>query len=306
MCSSCAANLTHQPFDTFMPARKNPKPTSKMPLDVAAFWRAHDSALTQHSEDGDATLSHDLYRGMPAWFNAYYDHFQHRAVRSLLKNEKFQAGMRGLDLGCGTGRWSGMMSGYGVQAFGFDLGMQALCYARGRWPQAHFTCARLPHLCFAQEQFDLAISVTVLQHVPRQQQLAALRAVWRALKPGGLLLACETTDARNPSAHIFGNSSERWLELFQEAGYQLVGQGGCEYLPHVRLFQWLRQAWQRSRPSAHASADVSAIAGLLQRNPWLALPVWLAITLSYPLEYLASTFLPPRWANLGCFALRKI
>jgi ubiquinone/menaquinone biosynthesis C-methylase UbiE len=273
-------------------------------LDLIEFWREHDHALPQHESLGNVTLSHDLYRGMPPWFNAFYAHFQHRAVMRLIKNCKLASGIRTLDVGCGTGRWSELMLSRGWEPYGIDIGEQALTYAAKSWPEIHFTCNMLPSLCFADESFDLAMSVTVLQHVPRGQQQESLKAIYQVLKAGGYFVACESIDSRDPSPHIFGNTFEDWINQFRMAGFRLVSKTGSEYLPYVRFFHWLRGNHRVSQDSTRHS-DVGSIAQILTKFPILAAPLWLGVITSYPLEYIASLILPARWARLGCFLLQK-
>ena len=273
-------------------------------LDVGEFWCEHDRALSQHKHFGNVTLSHDLYRGMPPWFNAYYARFQRRAVLHLLRQCVLLPGIRALDVGCGTGRWSELMLSRGWKPYGIDMGKQALLYAAEAWPETRFTCGMLPSLCFADESFDLAVSVTVLQHIPHVHQQESVDAIFRALRPGGHLVVCETIDTSDPSPHIFGNTFENWRNLFGKAGFRIVTIAGSEYLPHVRVFHWLRCKRKASHAST-AHSDVSAIAQLLATRPLLVALVWFGIAISYPLEYIASVILPARWARLGCFLLQK-
>lgn len=270
----------------------------------AAFWNEHDRGLEQHGEGDNVTLSHDLYRGMPSWFNAYFGHFQRRALLQLIPKIGLARGMRGLDLGCGTGRWTSLLLRMGLQSYGFDLGRGALEYAARQWRQAQFSCGQLPFLSFADDSFDLAISVTVLQHIPYAQQDASVQSIARVLRSGGYLLACETIVKEDPAPHIFGNSMETWLAMFRQAGFQLEGQSACEYLPHVKLFHWGRRLLGKTARDGQR-VDVSSIARLLARHPLLAIWVRLAILISYPLEYLASSMLPMSSARLICFLLRK-
>jgi ubiquinone/menaquinone biosynthesis C-methylase UbiE len=273
-------------------------------LDVGEFWREHDRAMHQHKQFGNVTLSHDLYRGMPPWFNAYFAHFQRRAILHLLRKCALPPGIRTLDVGCGTGRWSELILSRGWKPYGIDMGKQALNYAAEAWPEARFTCGMLPSLCFADESFDLAVSITVLQHIPYAQQRGSVDAIYRALKSGGYLVICESIDTSDPSPHIFSNSFDNWLNLFGKAGFKIMTIAGSEYLPHVRAFHWLR----RKRKASHTSfedSDVSEIAQLLAEHPLLVALVWLGISISYPLEYVASVTLPLGWARLGCFLLQK-
>jgi 2-polyprenyl-3-methyl-5-hydroxy-6-metoxy-1,4-benzoquinol methylase len=274
-------------------------------FDANVFWKEHDSTLAQDGTPNDITLSHDLYRGMPSWFNAYYAHFQRRAIMQLLKKCHLRPDIRSLDIGCGTGRWSGLMLEMGWRPFGVDLGEQALRYGARRWRGALFSCHRLPHLAFAGESFDLAVSVTVVQHIPREEQLGVLREINRVVKPGGYLVICESIDIGDPSAHVFGNTLDGWLEMVCDAGFHLVAQSACEYMPQVRIFQWARSLWQGKARGSLPQTNVSQVAQLLRRHPFLAVAVRLVIVASYPFEHLISWTCPPRWARLACLLLRK-
>jgi hypothetical protein len=162
----------------------------------------------------------------------------------------------------------------------------------------------LPSLCFADESFNLAISVTVMQHVPHEHQQDSINAVYHVLKSGGYLLLCETIDTSDFSPHIYGNSLEKWMEIFTKAGFQLVSVIGSEYIPHVRVFHWLRN--KRKPSSSTKYLDVGEISQLLTKRKALSLLVRLALTISYPFEYIASVFLPVQWARIGCFLLQKV
>ncbi|RLG69117.1 MAG: hypothetical protein DRO11_08210 [Methanobacteriota archaeon] len=269
------------------------------------FWLRHDSALSEYELSQQTTLSHDLYRGMPTWFNAYYAHFQRRAVVSLLRRCGPLTGMRVLDVGCGTGRWSRLLASMDAHPVGVDIGMGALRLAAAQMDRGRFSAAALPHLGFADSVFDLVISVLVLQHVPRPQQQEAIAALARLLRPGGWFIACELVDPNDPAHHVFANPVETWRAMFKAAGLQQVAYAPCEYIPYVGLFQSVRDWLGRRRSSGVTRPDVSAVAATLQRRPALAWMLRIALMISYPFEYVASWLLPRRWARLGGFLFVK-
>jgi SAM-dependent methyltransferase len=276
-------------------------------LDPRRFWQQHDETLSQAGQGPlpQQGLSHDLYRGMPPWFNAYYAYFQQRAVLRMLRRCGPLADKVVLDVGCGTGRWSNLLLTLGARPVGFDVGERALRLAQQRLNAAILCVAALPDLGFADETFDLALSVTVLQHLPRERQPQAIAALARVLRPGGWLIACEIVDTQDPAAHVFGNAAARWQAMCAEAGLRPVAYVPCEYLPYVKLFQRARDWFSRRAHSESAGPGVSSVAALLQRRPTLAWLLRMGVLLSYPLELAASVVLPRRWARLGGFLLKK-
>ncbi|MBN2004372.1 MAG: methyltransferase domain-containing protein [Anaerolineae bacterium] len=271
------------------------------------FWQQHDETLPGlgYGSVPQQGLSHDLYRGMPPWFNAYYAYFQRRAVLRMLRHCRPLEGKSVLDVGCGTGRWSDLLLTMGAHPTGFDVGERALSLAKERLGGTKVCVAALPDLGFADAAFDLALSVTVLQHIPRERQPQAIAALARVLRPGGWLIACEIVDLKDPAAHVFGNSAARWQVMFENAGLRLVAYVPCEYLPYVKLFQRVRSWFGRRGHSESSELGVSSIAALLQRRPLLAWLLRIGVLLSYPLEFMASVLLPRRWARLGGFLLMK-
>ncbi|HEX9115647.1 MAG TPA: class I SAM-dependent methyltransferase [Anaerolineae bacterium] len=270
-------------------------------MDVRQFWSQHDSTLPTSDASQGVGLSHDLYRGMPPWFNAYFAHFQRRAVLRLLADCGPLTGSRGLDVGCGTGRWSEQLAAFGVQPFGVDIGWKALRLAAHFRSAGRFSAAALPSLGFADGVFDVAISVAVLQHIPRQQQPAAIADLARILKPGGWLVACELIDGADRAEYVFANSIAKWRTLFQDTGLRQVAFTACEHLPYIKIYQRLRA----KQGGAAGTGNVSTVAAALDHRRVLAYTARLAILASYPLEYLATWLLPASWARFGAFLLVK-
>jgi ubiquinone/menaquinone biosynthesis C-methylase UbiE len=89
-----------------------------------------------------------------------------------------------LDVGCGTGLNCSMLSKFG-KVFGADSSPQALIFGRSRQVE-NLVLSRAEELQFPDEVFDVVTALDVLEHT--DDDLAAMREMWRAMKPGAVLV----------------------------------------------------------------------------------------------------------------------
>lgn len=280
-------------------------PITNMDQDTKTFWRKHDEALEQHKELGDPQLTHNLYRGMPDWFNSFFDYFQGRAVNKLFSKTKLPDYASSLDIGCGTGRWTAHMLNWKLNPVGIDLGFRAVQQASKQLPRAKFVCGILEAQPFRPSVFDLIISVTVLQHIPHRHQQNVVFKLHEILKPGGYILLLESIDSKDRSNHVFSNSRERWIELCKNAGFIYVGDAGCEYLPIIKTFQVFANVLRQFQRKEDQYLSVSSVAESIQDNFIMATFLKGLIKLAYPFEYAYSRIAPKRWARLGGLLMKK-
>src|SRR5579859_4971907 len=92
-----------------------------------------------------------------------------------------------LDAGCGMGRFSEIVHQYGGTYVGVDFSyaVDAAHENAGHLPNVHFVQADLFALPFADNVFDLVMSLGVLHHTPDPRR--AFASLPRVLKPGGKL-----------------------------------------------------------------------------------------------------------------------
>ena len=92
-----------------------------------------------------------------------------------------------LDAGCGMGRFAEVIHRYGGEYVGLDysFAVDAANANAGHLPAVHFVQADLFRLPFADEAFDLVMSLGVLHHTPDPRR--AFASLPRVLKPGGRL-----------------------------------------------------------------------------------------------------------------------
>jgi len=102
-----------------------------------------------------------------------------------------------LDLGCGAGFdafIAAQLVGLAGRVVGIDLSPEMLAAAEAglreaKFTQVEFQAAPVEALPFSDASFDLALSNGVLNLIP--DKAAALREIFRVLRPGGRLQACD-------------------------------------------------------------------------------------------------------------------
>jgi len=108
-----------------------------------------------------------------------------------------------LDLGCGTGWTSAFFARRGYEVVGQDLSEDMIRAARATWtgeafPNLAFVCGDFEELDF-RDRFDIAVFFDSLHHA--QDEAAAVRSVYRALKPGGVCVTVEPGEGHAASHH---------------------------------------------------------------------------------------------------------
>ena len=123
-----------------------------------------------------------------------------------------------IDLGCSIGRFCPMFVEAGYAYLGVDQADVALGIARERNPGQKFEHSWLGTIPYEGE-FDVAILNAVLQHNVNAAQSRIVAAAYRALKPGGLLFAAESTVR---TATRTQRTSLGWIHLFESVGFAVV------------------------------------------------------------------------------------
>jgi SAM-dependent methyltransferase len=153
-------------------------------------------------------------RLLEATARAERDHFWFRGFRRFMAPLLREA-VRGcpapaiLDCGCGTGHNLSMLRQFG-RAVGIDLTWTGLFYAQasGERAVAQATAARLP---FADARFDVVTSFDVIYSLDDDTEAAALREMFRVLRPGGyLVLNVAAMDLLKGNHSVLANEVRRY------------------------------------------------------------------------------------------------
>ena len=203
--------------------------------------------------------------GMPRFYNQAIDLGQRLALQRWLPTRE---GVRVLDVGCGVGRWSRLLAARGASVTGIDHSPTMIAEARRRASlqplrgQCRFLVQDLAAL-EAGDEFDLVLSVTVLQHiVDPARQRAALQRMVEHLAADGMLILLEAAPQRAlgqcDSATFRARPRSSYLQLFAECGLELRAMSGVDPAP---FRTWLLPHLPRFSPAVRrmALAAVTAL-----------------------------------------------
>jgi 2-polyprenyl-3-methyl-5-hydroxy-6-metoxy-1,4-benzoquinol methylase len=133
-----------------------------------------------------------------------------RRAGLIARGAQLKAGMKALEIGCGTGLFTGLFAGTGVQILAVDISEDLLKKARLRAlpeDRVQFVCRRFED-CEAQGPFDAVIGSSILHHLNLP---AAIEKIYRLLKPGGVMSFAEP-NLLNPQVFI-ERRFRKWFPL---------------------------------------------------------------------------------------------
>jgi SAM-dependent methyltransferase len=137
-------------------------------------------AVVQSSIDFSG-LSHDFFMAAKA-----------DILRDLLACH-FGSGYKptALDVGCGIGAFHPFTRGMFGRLCGTDISAASIAQARQNHPDVDYQAYDGNILPYDDGTFDLAVTICVLHHVPRDRWLGFLREIRRVVRPGGLVCVIE-------------------------------------------------------------------------------------------------------------------
>ncbi len=183
--------------------------------------------LAEYTTMAAVEHQHWWYAGMRQIASAWLDALPAQAAGRL----------DSLDAGCGTGgNLAHLLDRYGP-AFGLDLAPTAVTLAAANAP-GRLVRGSVLDLPYTDASLDLVTSFEVLYHRAVPDEVAALREVWRVLRPGGWVLLRMPSYAWLRSAHDDAvHTRRRYVaaevrDLLAQAGFTVAR---CSYINSLLL-----------------------------------------------------------------------
>ncbi len=188
----------------------------------------------------------DRARAYDAWYETALGAAAHRIeLRLIAELAAPERGEHGLDVGCGTGSYTAWLAEERLAVTGLDRDPAMLAATRAKAPEARLVEGDVTELPFAEDEFDLAVAVTLLCFLDAVERRAAACELVRVVRPGGRVVVGElaryslwaaqrrikgwagSTTWR--SAHF--TTADALRRLFREAGATAVDARYGLYLP---------------------------------------------------------------------------
>lgn len=186
-------------------------------------------------------------RGILNW---YLDFLQRSVLKKALSELR---GKRVLDVGCGVGRWSSRLALTGADVIGLDLSQEMVKIAKNRtaregFDNVDFIVASVHMLPFVSQSFDVALSVTVLQHIIGERQFReAVRELIRTTRIDGKIILLELAPHKKEDVNVqFPTACHAYGEAFtRENSMKLTTLYGVDLSLFLKPFKRIERKFGR-------------------------------------------------------------
>jgi len=192
------------------------------------------------------------------WWGMEYLCYQHHAVELVTGLKPGSV----LEVGCGDGRFIGMLQERVTRCVGVDLVEPAIRFAQAFHPRVEFRCTDVANIT---EVFDVVATVEVLEHIPDAVVPQFVRGLCDRVRPGGHLLMCVPSDAEPVHPKHYRHYSEALLhEHVAASGVALQRMS----VQHVFDPPGWWSAINRITCNSTATLEIPALNGWLWRYLW--------------------------------------
>lgn len=168
----------------------------------------------------------------------------------LQKNLSQVKGARLLDVGCGHGLIHKHLKDTELNIVGVEVAEEVVGLAKQANPEVKYLSHDGQSLPFDSHQFDAALTICVMHHVPPAQWMHFLSEMHRVVKPGGIVTVFEHNPYNPITRYIVANnkldetavllSASKLNKMMREVGFFDVTSRNILFTPFDhKIFRWL-------------------------------------------------------------------
>jgi ubiquinone biosynthesis O-methyltransferase len=159
-----------------------------------------------------------------SWYNEKKGSFIDKVeTDSAFQMLKMSAGMKVLDVGCGTGNFSIKLAKSGCHVTGIDVSEEMLLFARAKASEQnikiHFLNMDAQNLQFPDNEFDMVISMAAIEFINDIPK--ALEEIFRVVKVGGQVLI-GTINGDSDWGKLYKSEEVSKNSVFQYANFKTL------------------------------------------------------------------------------------
>jgi 2-polyprenyl-3-methyl-5-hydroxy-6-metoxy-1,4-benzoquinol methylase len=150
--------------------------------------------------------------------------FNFKFSKNIIKNKQV------LDVGCWTGQFEMLAAPYTKSIIGIDPNKEAILYAKKNVLSSSFQVGNALNVPFNKSTFDVVLFLDVLEHLPKNTELTALKEINRVLKSNATLILSTPnyhplSNAMDPAFFLIGHrhySLHSLQQMLNSTGFSIV------------------------------------------------------------------------------------
>ncbi|MCC6234490.1 MAG: class I SAM-dependent methyltransferase [Verrucomicrobiales bacterium] len=145
--------------------------------------------------------------------------------KNVVKRFGLRRGMRVLEVACGAGLHTAMLTRMGFDAVGVDRSSGGIEWARQHHPEARYVCCDFREMPFEPQSFDVVLARGCSHYhydLMSRKALHSTATIMRFIRPGGMfimIIASDLSGQREPDK-IWQNTLEDYRRHFEFFGLQ--------------------------------------------------------------------------------------
>lgn len=169
-------------------------------------------------------------------------------IFSLIRKFSLEPGTKIIDVGCGTGKYTNLLTKFGMKTLGIDISDEAIKHAQNRYPKSRFKVADVTESDIEQNSYDVIFcsGLSLFNEENLDTLLPFMDYLLKVLKNNGLFIFVKTsslTDSHSENKKRIDYSIDSLENFFNKiSDLQQIDSSGTypHVFPFLRTFSFTR------------------------------------------------------------------